>query len=686
MALVLKDRVLETSTSTGTGAFALGGAQTGFQSFSVIGSGNTTYYTIQGKNADGTLTGEWEVGVGTYTTGSLARDTVLSNSLGTTAKIVFSAGAKDVFCDYPASKSVNQNADNKVIIPYTPGVTNVGSLNVGDATAHTDSGVIAAFTASEPLYLYTSLQNTSSANTSYASYAVNDGGHTSYGELGINNSNYSYSAAGYPNNTFSAPLATFVESYGGPLAIGTWDSQKISFIVNGSVNTADAMTINADGTITIPSLTASTAIFTDASNNLISKDVTGSNRVVLNASPMLSGNVGIGTTGGTPIAWSSSYNSLQVGKSSAIGGLVSSNEVSISSNLKFQTTWKYVSNDLASRYYQNSGSHYWATDTGTGIANDPALLNDVMVLDNFGNLNINGTLTGQNASVETLFSPTGFLSVNTGGIGSTYIGATGSSYTTLLDDDFIKLTSLTPSQAVFTDGSKNLVSVATTGSGNAVLSDSPTFTTAITTAAITATGSLQLTGSTAINQNIATSQTTGTLNIGGASATGTITLGRSTGAQTVNIATGVTAASTTKAVNIGTAGNATSTTNIAIGSTTGTSTTTFNGKTSGRIVPRVSTTTSSATPTINTDNVDMYGLTAQAVDITSFTTNLSGTPTDGQKLWIYIVGTAARAITWGASFESSTATLPTTTVSTNRLDVGFVWNTATTKWRCVAVA
>ena len=108
--------------------------------------------------------------------------------------------------------------------------------------------------------------------------------------------------------------------------------------------------------------------------------------------------------------------------------------------------------------------------------------------------------------------------------------------------------------------------------------------------------------------------------------------------------------------------------------------------TNKRITPRVSTTTSSATPTINTDNVDFYGLTAQAVDITSFTTNLSGTPTDGQKLWIYIVGTGARAITWGASFESSTATLPTTTVSTNRLDVGFVWNSATSKWRCVATA
>jgi hypothetical protein len=108
--------------------------------------------------------------------------------------------------------------------------------------------------------------------------------------------------------------------------------------------------------------------------------------------------------------------------------------------------------------------------------------------------------------------------------------------------------------------------------------------------------------------------------------------------------------------------------------------------TNKRITKRTGTTTSSATPTINTDNVDFYSITALAVDITSMTTNLSGTPTEGQTLWIAITGTAARAITWGASFEASTAPLPTTTVLTNRLDVGFVWNSVTSKWRCVAVA
>lgn len=111
-----------------------------------------------------------------------------------------------------------------------------------------------------------------------------------------------------------------------------------------------------------------------------------------------------------------------------------------------------------------------------------------------------------------------------------------------------------------------------------------------------------------------------------------------------------------------------------------------NGKVTavGGVAPRTGTTTSSATPTINTDTTEFYSLTAQAVDITSFTTNLSGTPVEGDKLWIAITGTASRAITWGASFENGAETLPTTTSGTTRLDVGFIYNSVTSKWRCMA--
>lgn len=109
--------------------------------------------------------------------------------------------------------------------------------------------------------------------------------------------------------------------------------------------------------------------------------------------------------------------------------------------------------------------------------------------------------------------------------------------------------------------------------------------------------------------------------------------------------------------------------------------------TNKRWIPRVGSTTSSATPTINTDNYDIYKLTAQAADITSFTTNLSGTPNDGEILEIQITGTAARAITWGASFAASTVALPSTTVTTATLTVVFQYYTTSSygnnKWICV---
>lgn len=103
MPLVVKDRVLETTSSTGTGTITLGGALPGYQSFSVIGNGNTTYYTIAGGT-------EWEVGIGTYTASgtTLSRDTVLESSNGGSL-VNFSAGTKNVFVTYPAEESVDQD-------------------------------------------------------------------------------------------------------------------------------------------------------------------------------------------------------------------------------------------------------------------------------------------------------------------------------------------------------------------------------------------------------------------------------------------------------------------------------------------------------------------------------------------------------------------------------------------------
>ena len=109
--------------------------------------------------------------------------------------------------------------------------------------------------------------------------------------------------------------------------------------------------------------------------------------------------------------------------------------------------------------------------------------------------------------------------------------------------------------------------------------------------------------------------------------------------------------------------------------------------TNKRNTKRITTEASSATPTINTDNCDIHQITALAVAITSMTTNLTGTPVNGDGLIIEITDNATgRAITWGASFEASTVALPTTTVASTKLTTGFMWNTTTSKWRCVGVA
>jgi hypothetical protein len=109
MPLVVADRIKETSTTSGTGTLTLSGASAGFRSFADIGNGNATYYAIVDATA-----GTWEVGIGTYTSSgtTLSRDTILSNSSGTTAAIDFAANSKDVFVTYPASKGVYEDADN----------------------------------------------------------------------------------------------------------------------------------------------------------------------------------------------------------------------------------------------------------------------------------------------------------------------------------------------------------------------------------------------------------------------------------------------------------------------------------------------------------------------------------------------------------------------------------------------
>ena len=132
MALVLKDRVKETTLTTGTGTVTLAGAAAGFQTFGVVGNGNTTYYAI----VDNT-TGAWEVGIGTYTASgtTLSRTTVLSSSNGGSL-VNFAAGSKDVFCTYPSSKSVYLDAAD-VVAQLTFGAITATSVAMTTGTITT---------------------------------------------------------------------------------------------------------------------------------------------------------------------------------------------------------------------------------------------------------------------------------------------------------------------------------------------------------------------------------------------------------------------------------------------------------------------------------------------------------------------------------------------------------------------
>ena len=140
MALVVKDRVKETATTTGTGAVTLGGAVTGFESFSsALANSDTTYYAISHRNAD-----EWEVGLGTYNTGVLTRTTILESSNSDSA-VSFTAGTKDVFITLPADKAVYLDANDALStgnIVTTGYIRGPASFTIDPAAHGDDTGTL----------------------------------------------------------------------------------------------------------------------------------------------------------------------------------------------------------------------------------------------------------------------------------------------------------------------------------------------------------------------------------------------------------------------------------------------------------------------------------------------------------------------------------------------------------------
>lgn len=255
MALVLKDRVKETSVSTGTGDISLAGASGAYQAFSIIGNGNQTYYAIAGQT-----TTEWEVGIGTYVASGnkITRDTILASSNSNTI-VTFSAGTKDVFVTYPSEKAIYEEPNGDTLINAGP-ITILGPGVSGIPTPYADT--LGRFYGNVDSYQQVYIQNQyDGVDASADIVAYNDlGDGTNYFvDMGIAGS--SYSSASYPifsaNSAYlyNSGLTTGTGAAGetSELLIGTGTLNSDLVLFTGGVNTTnEAVRISgADQTIEV---------------------------------------------------------------------------------------------------------------------------------------------------------------------------------------------------------------------------------------------------------------------------------------------------------------------------------------------------------------------------------------------------------------------------------------------------
>ena len=313
MALVLADRVKETTTTTGTGTVTLAGASTGYQSFAAVGNANTTYYCIAGQTGN-----EWEVGIGTYTSvgTTLSRTTVLASS-NAGSLVTFSAGTKDVFVTYPSSRSIYADgttltATNSSILPATSGGTSYASYAVGDilyastttalsklADVATGSAIISGGVGVAPSYGKIGLTTHVSGTLPIA----NGGTNATTANAGLTNLTGFTSTATAAGTTTLTNTSTFYQLFTG-VTTQTIVLPVTSTLVTGWTfhicnNSTGVLTVNSSGgnlVISVP--VGATTMCTCIGTTLTTaadwefgitdfSTVTGTGAVVLNTSPTL---------------------------------------------------------------------------------------------------------------------------------------------------------------------------------------------------------------------------------------------------------------------------------------------------------------------------------------------------------------------------------------------------------------
>jgi hypothetical protein len=509
MALVLANRVQESATANTTVSFTLTGAIAGFQTFAVIGDTNTTYYSA----TDGS--GNWEVGLGTYsTTGpTLTRDTIYASSNSNLA-VTFS-GAVNVFVTYPSGKSVNLD-----------GSGNVSALGTVASGTWQGSTIGVAYGG-------TGVTSSSGAN----SVVLRD-----------SNSNITVNRVSQANTSTSAA--------GGTTALTSASSYIQTLIDTGSQ------------TYTLPDATTLTTGVAFLFNNMATGTLTIQNYAAGAVGTIPSGGAGAvfltnnGTTGGTwdihaylPEGVTFGTNAFNLGSSVISGGTWQGGTIQPGYGGTGLTTFVGANNALYS-----TGASTLTAGTLPIVAGGTGATTAGGALTSLGAVNIAGdTMTGK---LNLPASTTTTAGLNIGN---------GSAPTTPVSGDIWGTTT-----ALLFRGSSTSYNVAFTNIANTFTSAQSFSSSATFNSTILAASSISLTGGSTTSTTLGTNAISGTLTLGGLSQTGTMTIGRSKETQTTDIQAGATTSGNTKTINFGTGGISGSTTTMTIGSTNGT-TVTANG-------------------------------------------------------------------------------------------------------------
>jgi hypothetical protein len=511
MALIIKDRVKETTTTTGTGTVTLAGASTGFRSFADIGNANTTYYCISGGS-------QFEVGIGTYTASgtTLSRNTVLSNSLGTTAKIDFSAGTKDVFVTYPSGKAilgdtsaVSSTGTGSVVLSASPAFDAGASFGSNIFILNTEFG---AGAGTNSILIGTNAE----ANAEYDvvmgfdAFKFNTGGGDGQGNNTIIGS--------YAANTSFSTYETVI--IGANILTNGQGTEASVYLGTGIVGTADSYNEIVIGAYAAGKGSNTTTIGKSSTTN-----------TYLYGALNIGGD---GTTNNQNIATNQTTGTLTVGGTGATGA------ITLGRSTGAQTV------NIATG--ANTGTK--TLNIGTGSASGSTVINV-------------GATTG-----TSLTTVNGFVSL-TATTQTIIIGSTSGTGAITLGRPTTSSQTINIANAVLATGNTQTVNIgASAASGSttniAIGSTAGTSTTTVN-------GAVTLSATTQA-LNLGNSQTTGAINIGGVtSATGTISLGRSTSQQIVNIGNITGGSGYFKVVNIGNinSGSASSSVLIGTGENTG---------------------------------------------------------------------------------------------------------------------